>query len=137
LIISALIGLALTQVPDMPSWSIFVFAFAFFSSILIYLIILDYVYNDAKSRGMNPWLWIIIVIVVPYLLGFVIYLLLRSPFTKEVCPQCSYVLNGSYAFCPQCGNKIKTNCPQCKKIIDTNQNFCPFCGFELKERTQN
>lgn len=109
------------------------FSFVIFAIILVYLIVLDYVYHDAKKRGMSPWLWVIIVIFVPYLLGFVIYLLVRTapPGEKYVCRECSYDLKRDYAFCPKCGISLKMSCPKCKKPIEPDQKFCPYCGHEL------
>lgn len=132
LVISALIGLALSLSPQVPSYAIFVVASGFFISAMLYLIILDYVYHDAKKRGMNHWLWIAIVIFIPYLLGFVFYLMLRTPIKRELCPQCRHVVSANHVFCSHCGKKIKIDCPKCKKIIEPDQKFCAFCGYKLK-----
>ncbi len=110
------------------------FSFMIFVILLVYLIVLDYVYHDAKKRGMSPWLWVIIVIFVPYLLGFVVYLLVRTapPEEKNVCPECGADLKREYAFCPKCGKSLKMSCPKCKKPVEIDQKFCPYCGHELK-----
>jgi len=132
LLMSVLFGLALSLSPKVPSYAIFVVASAFFISFMFYLIILDYVYHDAKKRGMNAWLWIVLVICVPYLLGFVIYLMLRTPIKKEACPQCRHMVSTNHVYCSQCGKKIRIDCPKCKRIIEPDQKFCPFCGHKLK-----
>ncbi|MFQ6083248.1 MAG: zinc ribbon domain-containing protein [Candidatus Aminicenantia bacterium] len=95
------------------------------------LVILDYIYHDAKRRGMNPWLWLLIIIFVPYFIGLIIYLLFRKPKLNR-CTQCGNLLPAEYIHCPQCGSNVKSLCPQCKKTIEPNQNFCPYCGYELK-----
>ena len=67
--------------------------FSFFVLILISVIVLlpilvgIYVFRDAKSRGMNAAMWTLIAILVPSLIGFIIYLLVRGSYSNRRCPQ--------------------------------------------------
>jgi len=137
LFFSLLGGFFIKNCPDTPGWAFPAAAVILFIGISLYLIILDYVYHDAKRRSMNPWLWIIIVAIIPYFLGFVIYLLIRTTFSKEKCPQCGYSLRSSYAFCPQCGKKIKAECPKCHKAVEPHLHFCPYCGHKLTGKNKD
>ena len=37
-----------------------------------------YVYQDAKRRGLDPWLWATVAAFVPYFIGLIIYLVMRQ-----------------------------------------------------------
>lgn len=132
LALAVILGLLLIILPDVPSWAVPVVPFIFFFLAFFYLLMLDYVFRDAKRRGMNTWLWLVIVIIVPNFLGLLVYLLLRSPLTRERCPQCGFLTRSDQAFCPKCGHRVKTTCPHCQKFIDPDQSFCSYCGQRLK-----
>lgn len=36
------------------------------------------VYRDAKARGMEPWLWTAVCLLVPYFIGLIVYLVVRA-----------------------------------------------------------
>ena len=61
-----------------------------------------FVYGDAKLRGMPPVMWVLLVLLVPNLIGFVLYFLLRKPLLSE-CPNCRCGIDPGAAFCPRCG----------------------------------
>ncbi len=65
-----------------------------------FLLLIGYINRDAKRRGISPTLWTILAIVVPNALGM-IFILLRLPL-RSVCPQCGYVVQPGFSFCPHC-----------------------------------
>lgn len=70
--------------------------------IAIWLLCLGYVYGDARQRGMQPVLWVLVAMFVPHLLGFLLYFVMRQP--------------------------IPSTCPHCGQTIALYQRFCPWCG---------
>lgn len=88
-----------------------------------------YVYRDAKSRGMEPLLWTLVAIFVPYLLGLVIYLVVRQ--TGQVrCPVCGTSTTQSASFCSSCGKPMVRPCPKCQTPLARGARFCHSCGAE-------
>ncbi len=69
-----------------------------------WLVCLGYVYEDARRRVMPPVLWILVAILVPNLLGFLIYFAVRRP--------------------------IATPCAQCGQPVQANTRFCSWCGHQ-------
>jgi hypothetical protein len=63
---------------------------------------LGYVYGDARRRTMPPTLWTLIAALVPNLLGFLLYLVLRRPIASP-CLQCGQPITAEQRFCPWCG----------------------------------
>ena len=43
-----------------------------------YILLAGYVYGDAKRRGMNAIPWTVVAVVIPNLIGFLLYFLLRK-----------------------------------------------------------
>jgi hypothetical protein len=72
-----------------------------------FLLALGYVYGDAARRGMSPALWTLTAFLVPNLVGFLLYFLLRHPLL-EPCPQCGQGIAPGLAFCPSCGQTQMT-----------------------------
>ena len=104
--------------------SIFFAAFIFLTA---------YVNRDAARRGMNSFLWtILILIFLPTwgLIGLVIYFLMREPLAYP-CPQCSASVSARFNFCPNCKCNLQPSCPQCKHEVAELDKFCPYCGNDL------
>ncbi len=93
-----------------------------------------FVYKDSKKRGMNPILWTLIALFVPYFVGIIIYLLARKPI-PQLCPNCGKTIEGKeeIVFCPHCGFKLNEVCPNCKKVVKSGAKFCPYCGTSLNQ----
>lgn len=106
----------------------------FFIAALILLIF--YVNADLKRRGMNRVLWTLLVIFVPNGIGFIIYFFLRKPILQS-CPKCSVNVQGDFAFCPSCGERLSESCPACKRVIETGWARCAYCGAGLRGELQN
>jgi hypothetical protein len=100
--------------------SYFFVPFLFFIAFIIFLwfavgiLICLWVYNDAKSRGMEGAIWVLIVLVAN-VLGLIVYLIIREerrpqpPFPAQAATQ--------VRFCKNCGQELKLGA-----------NFCSSCG---------
>jgi predicted RNA-binding Zn-ribbon protein involved in translation (DUF1610 family) len=66
-----------------------------------------WIYFDAKLRGMNPWLWVLLTVFLsPNFIGLIIYLLVRNPVQTIKCKHCHADISRSVVYCPSCGTKI-------------------------------
>jgi hypothetical protein len=70
----------------------------------IWVLCLGYVYADARRRAMPGALWVVVAVLVPNLLGFLLYFVLRRP--------------------------ISSPCPRCGRPVASDQRFCSWCGYE-------
>jgi hypothetical protein len=93
-------------------------------------LLIGYVNRDAKRRGMNATLWTILVIVIPNLIGYIIYFLAREP-KLFPCPQCGGTVSARFNYCPKCKFNLHPACPECKHEIRPGDRFCPFCAHDL------
>lgn len=95
-----------------------------------------FVYKDSKKRGMNPWLWLLIVVYAQPPIGFIIYLVIRQEKqVKKSCNQCGKQVENEYSVCPHCGAELKEKCPKCHKSVQEQWNVCPYCETRLKEES--
>lgn len=103
-----------------------------------WLMMLGYVYRDAKRRGMNAGLWTLLVLILSpayLLIGLIIYLLIREPL-PYTCPKCSATVNARFNFCPNCKYNLRPACPQCQHEVADDDKFCPYCAAELHHAPQ-
>jgi hypothetical protein len=79
----------------------------------VWLMLLGYVYADAKRRNMPAGLWTVIAAAVPNVIGFLLYFALRRP-VPSFCSQCGQPMDGQHKFCPACGyrrNSTESDAP--------------------------
>ena len=69
----------------------------------IWLLCLGFVYVDARRRAMRPALWVAVAALVPHLLGFLLYFVLRQPIAA-VCTHCGQMIAMYQRFCSWCGS---------------------------------
>lgn len=105
--------------------------------IVVPILVGVYVFRDASRRGMNAALWTLIAVLVPLLVGFIIYLLVRSSYPDLKCPQCEAPVRESYVSCPQCGAKLKASCPNCSAPVEPDWKVCPRCASPLSQDSSN
>jgi len=67
-----------------------------------FFLALGYVYGDAKRRQMPAWVWVIAAFVIPNLIGFILYFLIRQPLLQP-CRSCGKPIRAGEAFCSHCG----------------------------------
>jgi RNA polymerase subunit RPABC4/transcription elongation factor Spt4 len=96
----------------------------------IWVLLIGYVYADAKRRGMRHIMWTLLAIFIPDAIGVILYFILRDPLMKP-CPGCSQVLKSGYTFCPHCGTSLLPTCPSCGRSVELGWANCPNCGTKL------
>jgi RNA polymerase subunit RPABC4/transcription elongation factor Spt4 len=94
-----------------------------------------YIWADAKRRGMSPVLWLLVSLLVPYLIGVLLYFIVREPLPLN-CPECGRTVNPHFNFCPACQFNLRPSCPQCRRATRVGDRFCPHCGFTLAANAQ-
>lgn len=60
-------------------------------------------YRDAKARGLPAGMWTAIVVLLPNLLGILLYVLVGRKQQKTACPACGYMTERGGAYCSSCG----------------------------------
>lgn len=96
-----------------------------------YLLLIGYINQDSKRRGMSPTLWTIVAFIIPNALGIILYFVLRQPL-QGACPQCGNAVQPGYSFCPRCSYKLNPSCPQCQRSVGADDLYCPYCGTSLR-----
>jgi RNA polymerase subunit RPABC4/transcription elongation factor Spt4/putative effector of murein hydrolase LrgA (UPF0299 family) len=104
------------------------------AALAFYVLLVGYVSRDARRRGMSVALWTVLVIFVPYAIGFIIYFLLRQPL-RSICPKCGAVVDPTFNFCPKCKFNLHSTCPECHRAVRAGDLYCPFCARELTGET--
>jgi len=121
---------------------------AFIAALWLSLII--WTYRDIRQRTRDPFTraLAVLVAVVLFLPGVIIYLILRPSRTLEqeyqssleeeallqslednaICPGCSRRIKESWLICPNCHSKLKKSCQNCGKLMELPWNICPYCG---------
>lgn len=113
-------------------------SFVYLSVLIVVPILVGvYVFRDASRRGMNAALWTLIAVLVPILVGFIIYLLVRGNYPDLKCPQCGTPVRESYVSCPQCGARLKASCPSCSAPVEPDWKVCPRCASPLSHDSSN
>ncbi len=97
----------------------------------VLVLLIGYVYADAKRRGMRYVMWTLLAIFIPNAIGIILYFILRDPLLVP-CPQCGTMLRQGYAFCPKCGGAVAHACPQCRRAVEPGWSHCASCGAALR-----
>jgi len=105
--------------------------------LIVPILIGVYVYRDANRRGMNALVWTLITLFAPSLIGFIIYLLVRSSYSDLECPKCGTTIKEEYVLCPKCGAKLRPFCPNCSAPVEPDWKVCPRCAASLEEIAQD
>jgi len=96
-----------------------------------HMLMIGYVTRDAKRRGMNPLLWILVLIaLMPAGVGFIVYFMLRQPLVLT-CPKCTRQVEARFNFCPRCQHQLNPVCPECRHGVTPGDAFCANCGNSL------
>jgi len=118
---------------EMSHWPVagkIAFAFGIFLLAVAWILLIGYVYADAKRRGMRYVMWTWLAALIPDGIGVILYFILRDPLPKP-CPHCSSLVNSKFVFCPHCGAAMKPTCPNCGRAIERGWSNCPGCGTKL------
>jgi hypothetical protein len=100
------------------------------------VLLIGYVYGDAKRRGMRYIMWTLLATFVPDAIGIILYFILRDPLPRR-CVKCGEGVLAKFVFCPHCGASTQPTCPQCGKPVDPTWTNCPYCGSKLPRQTAN
>jgi RNA polymerase subunit RPABC4/transcription elongation factor Spt4 len=106
------------------------FAFVAFLFVVGWILLIGYVYADAKRRGMRYVMWTFLAALIPNAIGVILYFILRDPLPQP-CPNCARLVNSKFVFCPYCGSAMKPTCPNCGRAIERAWSNCPECGTKL------
>lgn len=101
------------------------------AGVSLFVLFYGYIGGDAKRRGMSPVLWVLVALLVPYLIGAILYFVVREPLPLT-CPKCGLEVNPHFNFCPGCKFNLRPTCPQCRRALLSGDRFCPHCGFTLQ-----
>ncbi len=132
-----LFGVAIPHDPQMHHWSLWQkIPFAFGLPIWVFPVVLlvGFVYSDAKRRNMRYVVWTFLAALIPNGIGIILYFLLRDPLPMP-CPKCNSQVPHSSSYCPYCGTQIARACPGCRRKIDSGWANCAYCGTKLNAET--
>jgi len=101
----------------------------------IYVLVVGYVYGDARRRGMHHVLWTLLAIFIPNAIGIILYFILREPIPVP-CPSCGAPARKGHAFCAGCGTAVRVACPQCRQPVEPGWRNCARCGAALLARSE-
>lgn len=131
---------------------LYLFIGAIITCTLIACLVGRYVYLDSRNRGMNSWMWTLIAMYVPNLIGLLLYVILRKPKgvykqgsgtsygspsygagspSNHACSACAYTVADSFEYCPNCGEKQHMECPYCHAAVVNGWAYCPSCGRRM------
>jgi len=96
----------------------------------ILVLLIGYVYADARRRGMRYVMWTLLAIFIPNAIGIILYFVLRDPVLAH-CTHCGAEARQGFAFCPKCGGSLARACPQCRSVIEPGWSHCVHCGTSL------
>ena len=72
-----------------------------------FILLGTWTYKDAKKRNLDAGLWTTIVLLVPNLMGLIIYFLVARRYEAIKCNKCSSTVPASSHYCMNCGNEFK------------------------------
>ena len=111
-------------------WQRLAFAVFIPAFLIVLVLLIGYVYADAKRRGMRYILWTLLATFLPQGTGIILYFILRDPLLKS-CPQCGAMGKKGFAFCTNCGTALERACGQCRRAAERNWTHCAYCGASL------
>ena len=100
------------------------------AGLAVYVLLVGYVYGDARRRGMNQVLWTLLAVFIPSGVGVILYFILRDPVAVP-CPSCGAPARKGFAFCASCGAPVRSACPQCRQPVEPGWRNCARCGAPL------
>jgi hypothetical protein len=99
--------------------------------LVLFVLLVGYVYADAKRRAMRHVLWTWVAALVPNGIGIILYFVMRTPIAPRPCPQCGTTARAGFAFCANCGAALSPACPGCRRAAEPGWSHCPYCGTKL------
>ena len=79
------------------------------------ILVAIWVYRDAKSRGLEAWVWVLVVVLVPSFIGLLLYFLVGRKEARRACPSCGRQVPERSTFCGWCGAQMPEESPAERK----------------------
>ena len=95
--------------------------------LFVYILLVGYVYSDARRRGMRSVMWTLLAIFIPNAIGFILYFILRDPLLQR-CSKCGANVSTGFPYCPACGTALSRTCPSCRRPVQPDWSHCAHCG---------
>jgi hypothetical protein len=124
------IAFLLLQVSPWPTLLRVLFSFGLPLMVAVLVLLIGYVYGDARRRGMRYVLWTLLAIFIPNAIGIILYFILRDPIPQS-CRQCGAAVPAQFPHCPVCGTAIGQTCPECRRKVESEWLHCAHCGASL------
>jgi hypothetical protein len=96
----------------------------------LYVLLVGYVWGDAKRRGMRHLMWTLLAIFIPNAIGIILYFILRDP-VPVPCPSCRTPATKGHVYCSTCGCPVRRACPHCGQPIEPGWAHCARCGATI------
>jgi hypothetical protein len=128
-----ILTIAIPRDPEMSKWPCagkIAFCYGFFLLFAAAILLIGYVYGDAKRRGMRYVMWTWLALLIPDGIGIILYFILRTALYRP-CPGCSTPLKSGFVFCPHCGTALQPRCPNCGQGVEPGWANCAQCGTKL------
>ncbi|MBI1896922.1 MAG: zinc ribbon domain-containing protein [Acidobacteria bacterium] len=120
--------------PELSPWPVLakiLFSFGIPMILAVLVLVIGYVYADAKRRGMRYVLWTLLAIFIPNAIGIILYFILRDPLPQP-CPKCGATVLVRFPYCPACGTAVAQTCPECRRRVEPGWSHCAHCGASLR-----
>jgi predicted RNA-binding Zn-ribbon protein involved in translation (DUF1610 family) len=98
--------------------------------LFVLVLLIGYVYADAKRRGMRYVMWTLLAALIPNAIGIILYFVLRDPLLVS-CTHCGTQVRPGFTFCPKCGGALSQACPHCRRAVEPGWTHCVYCGASL------
>lgn len=84
-------------------------------ALIAVVLVAVWVYRDAKSRGLEAWVWVLVTVLVPSFIGLLLYFLVGRKESRRACPSCGRQVPQRSTFCGFCGGQMPEETPTERK----------------------
>ncbi len=86
----------------LPMVMIVIFVLLLLSTVLLGI----WTYKDARTRSLDAGMWTVVVVLIPNLIGLLLYFLIGRRHTQVTCPHCGAKTDASQPYCGHCGQLL-------------------------------
>lgn len=79
----------------LPMVMIVIFVLLLLSTVLLGI----WTYKDARTRSLDAGMWTVVVVLIPNLIGLLLYFLIGRRHTQVTCPHCGAKTDASQPYC--------------------------------------
>ncbi len=114
---------------------------------VVQLVLAVWVGIDANRRGMNGFLWGLLVFFT-CVVGLLVYLIVAqttaparaiaggapdpAALPEAKCGSCGAAVRPDFRVCPYCGAARGRDCPQCHRPVEPDWKYCSYCKANLQ-----